>query len=178
MTQLPETQFQEVRVPVNLSGEITLRLPTSMHRDEIERIAIDRFKTRLAQPFHMGESVDTSVRFEGEAWGNTGIATGGQLQFEMHHNQNTGVSSAMVALAPAKGTYGADRIRALVSAYVSRETVFITARKSHTTEEKVMVAVQIVDGELTAFLVNAEDDRPGQSPDQFMRIPDFTYQVN
>jgi len=56
--------------------------------------------------------------------------------------------------------------------------VFITARKPHTDEEKVMVAVQIVDGELTAFLVKPEDEQPGESPDQYVRFPDFTSQVN
>lgn len=179
MSQFPETEFQEVQVPVNLSGVMTLRLPTSMHRDEVERIAIDRFNSRIAQPFHLGESVDTSAKFEGEVWGESGTAKVGNLQFEVHHNQRTGVSGAMVALAPAKGTYGADRLRARVSAYVSRETVFITARKPHSDDEQVMVAVQIVDGELTAFLVNPEaTDQPGQSAEQFVRFPNYTTQVN
>jgi len=150
-----------------------------MHRDEAERIAINRFNSRLAQPFHLGESVDTSARFEGEAWGESGNAKVGDLQFEVHHNQSTGVSGAMVALAPADGTFGANRLRARVSAYVSRETVFITARKPHTDDEQVMAAVQIVDGELTAFLVNPEaTDQPGQSAEQFVRFPNYTTQVN
>lgn len=179
MTQLPETEFQEVQVPVNLSGVMTLRLPTSMHRGEVEGIAIERFNNRLAQPFFLGESVDISAKFDGEVWEDAGSTNEANHQFEVHHNQRTGVSGAMVALAPAKGSFGADRLRARVSAYVSRETVFITARKPHTDEEKVMVAVQIIDGELTAFLVDPSDpDQVGPCADQYVRFPDFTSQVN
>jgi hypothetical protein len=174
------TEFQEVEVAVNLNGKMKLRLPRSMHRDEVEKLAIERLNARLAQPFHVGESMDTRAQFEGEAWGDRGTARVGNLEFEVRHDARSGVSGAMVGLAPQPGSFGADTLRAHVTAYVSRDSVFITARRSQYDDEKVLVAVQILDGELTAMLmdpVSADDDEV-MSSDLYMRYPNFTQRVN
>lgn len=174
------TQYEEVDVPVNLNGLIKVRVPSNMHRADVERLAIERFNARLSQPFHAGENADTRVHFEGEAWGDSGMAKVGSLEFEVRHDAKSGVSGAMVGMAPQAGTFGADSLRANITAYVSREVVFVTARNPHTDEEKIIAAVQIAEGDVTAFLMdpNKAGDLDVQTSDLYVRFPGYCARMN
>lgn len=173
-------EFQEVEVAVNLNGTIKLRLPANMNPAEAQKIAIERFQQRLHQPFHTGESLDSRAQFHGEVWGDSGNAKVGDLGFEVRHDQRTGVSGAMVGLAPAAGTFGADTLRARVTAYVSRESVFITCREPRSNEEKMIIAAQILNGELTGMLMNptADQDDDGMTSDLYFTYPGMTSRIN
>lgn len=174
------SDYQEISVPVNINGVIKVRVPCSAHPGEMERIAIERLNARISQPFHIGEVMDSRAQFEGEVWSDHGNARVGNLEFEVRHDAHSGVSGAMVGLAPQAGAYGATSIRARITAYVSRESVFITARKPQTDDEQMLAAVQIVDGEVTAFLMDPAGEEEGsiQTADIYVRYPDLIHQVN
>ena len=176
-----QSEFEIVQVPVNLNGSLSVRVPKNMHRAEVERLAIERFNAKIAQPFHVGETVETFARFEGEAWGEIGNAKVGNLEFEVRHDSKTGVSGAMVGLSPAPGTFGATSLRSRVTAYVSRHAVFFTARSPQTDEENMLVAIQIVEGELTACLMDpasCQSEGEASTSDVYMRYPDLVSRVN
>lgn len=176
-----QSELEVIQVPVNLNGSLSVRVPKNMHRVEVERLAIERFSARISNPFHIGENAESHARFEGEAWGEVGNAKVGNLEFEVRHDSKTGVSGAMVALAPAPGSFGASSLRARVTAYVSTNAVFVTARSPQNDDERVMVAIQIVEGELTAFLMDPESanaEGESNSSDVYMRYPNLVSRVN
>ena len=174
--------FQTIEVPVNLNGTVKVRVPSHCHPEEVEKLALEQFKARLNQPVTFGESGYCSYEFRGEAWSTRGQARVGNLEFEVRHDMALNVSGAMVALAPAAGQFGADRLRARLTAYVSREAVYITGRKPGTDLEHVMVMVDIQDGEPTVNVMSPDGDdqfdADGSMPMVSVGFPGMCWNLN
>lgn len=174
--------FQTIEVPVNLNGMMRVRVPRSTHPEDAEKLALEQFKSRLSQTTHFGESGYRSYEFTGEAWSTKGQARVGELTFEVRHDLALQVSGAMVAVAPAAGQFGADRLRARLTAYVSREGVYITGRKPGNDSEHVMVMVNVQEGEATVNVMSPSGDdqfqAEGQLPIVSVPFPDMCWSVN
>ncbi|HHH9441225.1 TPA: hypothetical protein ACP32N_003162 [Pseudomonas aeruginosa] len=174
--------FQTIEVPVNLNGMMKVRVPRSCHPEDAEKLALEQFKTRLGKTIQFGESGYSSYTFSGEAWSTKGQARVGDLTFEVRHDIAEHVSGAMVAVAPAAGQFGADRLRARLTAYVSREGVFITGRKPGNDTEHVMVMVDIQEGEATVNVMSPTGDdqfeAAGQLPIVSVGFPNMCWSVN
>lgn len=174
--------FQTIEVPVNLNGVVRVRVPSHVHPADAEAMALEQFNARLNQPVPFGETGYCSYEFSGEAWSTKGQARVGNLEFEVRHDLALNVSGAMVALAPGAGQFGSDRLRARLTAYVSREAVYITGRKPGTDSEKVMVLVDIQDGEPTVNVmsptVEDEFNTEGALPVVSVGFPGMCWSLN
>lgn len=154
------TNEKVLDIPVNLNGILKVSVGDGISPEDIEALAVAAFTKMLRKDLKLGEGSGSTASFVGESWSTAGQARVGDLQFEVRHDLALQTSGAMVALAPAPGAYGANRYRAKVTAYVSREAVFITARDARTDGEKIMVAVTMESGEPTVSVMdpNAEDE--------------------
>lgn len=142
-----------IEVPVNLNGVLRVRKPKNLTVAEASAMAVQAFQGQINRPHTFGESGQNGYVFEGNAWSTEGHARIGNLGIEVRHDVVMGVSGAMVALAPAEGAYGADRFRCRVTAYVTRDAAYITARDPRNDCERVMCLVNITDGDVTAHVM-------------------------
>lgn len=176
------TDFEFIDVPVNLNGVMKVRVPRHYDKSQLQELAIDQFNKHIAQEIYLGESRNTSISFNGEAWSDTGLARVGNLEFEVRHDVALNVSGAMVGLAPPAGDFGADRLRARVTAYVSREAVYVTVRHPRNDAEKVLVAVTMSQGEPTVSVMDpdtsVDDDIEDQVPTVSVAFPGYACSIN
>lgn len=166
-------------IPINLNGVLRVRnMPKSAA--EVDRL-VKRFEQFIAQELVYGESGDCRFLFSGEVWSTEGEASVGDLRIGVKHDPRLNISGASVGLAPQQDEYGANRIRARVTAYVTPDAVYISARDRGVLNERVLCLVNISEGDLTCHVMDPSgtDNLSDEvSPAVSVRFPDMISALN
>ncbi len=166
-------------IPINLNGVLKVKnLPATAA--SIGRI-VEQFERFIAQEVVFGESGDCRFGFSGEVWSTEGEATVGDLRIGVRHDPRLNVSGASVALSPHENEYGANRLRARVTAYVSPDAVYISARDKDVLNERVLCVVNITEGDLTCFVMDPSGKDSLSSevlPEVSIRFPGMVSMLN
>jgi hypothetical protein len=168
-------------IPININGVLNVKnLPAStaaLAQGEI----IKRFEKFIAQELFYGESGDTRFAFTGEVWSTEGDASVGDLRIGVRHDPKLNISGASVALAPHLSDFGANRLRARVTAYVSPDAVYIAGRDKGVLNERVLCVVNITEGDLTCHVMDpggADNLTDEVSPAVSIRFPHMVSMLN
>jgi hypothetical protein len=148
-----QTSCDFVEVPVTVSGILRIAKNSSLSRDQIEDLAIANFRELLAQKQNYSESVGSSYTFESQVRRIDGPAIEDDLRYEVRHDHALSVSGGGVAIAPAAGTFGANRLRARITAYVAADGAYITARDPLNDSERVLCMVNVTEGEIACHVM-------------------------
>lgn len=182
MTSTCPNSSHTVEIPVNLNGTLRISIPSHMNADEFLQRALDHFAEKLRTESKLGETGDAAYTFDGEVWSAEGKAQLGDVLFEVQHDIAAQVSGAVVALKPRAGTFGENRFRSRVGAYVSEHDIYITARCPQTDAERVLVNVRMTDGDPTVYVMdpatNEFDSVDGELPIFSATFPRMSYAVN
>lgn len=142
---------------------------------------VERFEQFIAQELVYGESGACRFMFSGDVWSSEGEASVGDLRIGVRHDPELNISGASVGLAPHSDEYGANRIRARVTAYVTPDAVYISARDRGVLNERVLCLVNITEGDLTCHVMepSGSDNLCDEvSPAVSVRFPDMISALN
>ncbi|MAG65025.1 MAG: hypothetical protein CMK74_04020 [Pseudomonadales bacterium] len=166
-------------IPINLNGLLRVKnMPASAAA--LNKI-VERFEQFIAQELVFGESGDCRYQFSGDVWSSEGEASVGDLRIGVKHDPKLNISGASVGLAPQRDEYGANRIRARVTAYVTPDAVYISARDRGVLNERVLCLVNISEGDLTCHVMDpcgADSQCDELSPTVSVRFPDMISALN
>lgn len=148
------TSAQVIEIPVNMNGTLRVSVPCNMSAEEVQELALERFKRMLNEELLLGEAGEASCQFDGAVWGTEGQAQVGELMFEVQHDMALNVSGAAVALRPRDGEFGAKRYRSRVCAYVAEHEVYLTATEPSTGSERILVSARMEGGDVIVHVMN------------------------
>lgn len=137
---------QVVEVPVNISGILTIKVPSNMCAKELTSIALQKLNRLLVEEIALGESAQACASFSGRACSPGLLVEECELMFEVQTDMSMNVTGAEVALKPRVGQFGAGRYRASITSYVSEHEVYITGRSPQSNGEQVLVMVRMDEG--------------------------------
>lgn len=147
-----------VEVPINLKGVLRISQNSSLSRKQIEDLAIENFRELLAQTRRFGETIESTFSFDGQISRSSSSPAQRDPRIEVRHDHAQSVSGGGVAIAPADGTFGANRLRANITAYVAPDGAFITARDPMSDGERVICMVNVTEGDITCHVMEPGDD--------------------
>lgn len=153
-----QTGSDFVEVPVIVSGILRVAKNSSLSRHEIEALALENIRAVLAQTHRYAESIGSTYTFENEIRRADTPAIDRDLRYEVRHDHALSVSGAGVAIAPAVGTFGADRLRARITAYVAQGGAFITALDPLNNSERVLCMVNVTEGDIACHVMEPDGD--------------------
>lgn len=137
---------QIVEVPVNISGALTIKVPSNMCAKQVTSIALEKLSRMLEEEIAIGESAQASASFSGRACSPNLQVEECALMFEVQTDMSMNVTGAEVALKPRVGQFGVDRYRAFITSYVTEHEVYITGRGPQSDGERVLVMVRMDQG--------------------------------
>lgn len=182
MTSSRANSSQTVEVPVSLNGILRVSIPSHMNAEEFLQRALEHFAEKLRTKSQLGETGEAAYSFDGEVWSTEDQAQLGDVLFEVQHDIAAQVSGAVVALKPRAGTFGENRFRSRVGAYVSEHDIYVTARCPQTDAERVLVNIRMTDGDPTVYVMdpatNEYDSVDGELPIFSATFPRMSYGVN
>ena len=147
-----------VDVSINVKGMLRISKNSSLSRAQIEDLALSHFRDLLAQSHSYGETIESSYSFHGEVNQRTSITGHRDPRIEVRHDRALSVSGGGVAIAPADGTYGANRLRGCITAYVAPDGAYITARDPLNDSERVICMVNVSEGDITCHVMEPGDN--------------------
>jgi len=153
-----QTRGDFVEVPVNISGVLRIAKNASLSREQIEELAIANLRSLLAQTHNYGNSLRSTYTYENDIRRADGPSIERDLRYEVRHDHALSVSGGCVAIAPTAGTFGADRLRARITAYVTPDGAFITARDPLNDSERVLCMVNVSEGDIACHVMEPGGD--------------------
>jgi hypothetical protein len=153
-----QTSCDFVEVPVTVSGILRIAKNSSLTRVQMEELAVENFRALLAQTQNYTESAISTYEFDGQLRRNDEMALERDLRYEVRHDNALSVSGGGVAIAPAAGTFGADRLRARITAYVAPDGAYITARDPLNDSERVLCMVNVTEGDIACHVMEPRGD--------------------
>lgn len=124
------TSAQVIEIPVNMNGTLRVSIPSNMCAEQVQELALARFKRMLHEELRLGEVGDAHCQFDGAVWGTEGQAQVGDLMFEVQHDMDLNVSGASVALRPRDGEFG-QTVTAARFAHTSLSMRSISRQQTH-----------------------------------------------
>ncbi|RRV05454.1 hypothetical protein EGJ28_21180 [Stutzerimonas xanthomarina] len=173
---------QVIEIPVNMNGTLRVNVPTNMSAEQVQGLALERFRRMLNEELLLGEAGEASCQFDGAVWGTEGQAQVGELMFEVQHDMALNVSGAAVALRPRDGEFGANRFRSRVCAYVAEHEVYVTAADPSNGSERVLVTARMEGGDVIVHVMDPSGDdaymETGMTPIASIPFPGLASALN